>query len=315
MLFTRLILLFLFLTAPTLGQSSPSSLNFTNKNHKSLIRFSIDAGVYDRAYEKYHQYLTGDICQKLEAKLTGFQIDRVLSDLRVVCLAFKHQNVHLTINMKSFPSNQRAIRMIESGEIDTLASTVWGSSINENTLFSTDEVIKKGEFEKGVYVHTDHPLLSMPLDKINLNNYVGITLKSWKHDHRALKQISKQVRLTEHFPTIFDMLKTKRADFILSSFPSQDHFHFWRKKVKIEPIKGIKVVMDDGRKFIISRKSAKGKRYYAMLNTGLKHLRTKGLIRSTYATGGVFKESTENWQVINLSGLANHLTISPTEGF
>ncbi|MBU2924836.1 hypothetical protein Q4530_08185 [Colwellia sp. 1_MG-2023] len=280
-----------------IAANNPKSLASDSSIADNII--SISSGVFFKSYQKNSTVLQGDICQNLQYYSFKKNIDRLLIDMKVTCLAFKELGLKLNIDLIPFPNILRAIAMVELGKVDTIAPTVWQSLINKSTLHSSIEVIRKGEYEKGIYVNKNHPLLSLPSNEIDLNNYTGITLSSWPHDLEILNQLTSKIAPLSHVPSLPLMLKYKRADFMLSDFPNLGSLNYQISEMNIVPMAGMKVIIYDSRHFIVTNKTENGDRYYKYLNEGLKALRNKGIINKTYAEMGFNNKQTENWQILN----------------
>lgn len=295
--FIMFTLLFLFSThclsvEPKTKTSDPLQASIQKK-------FSITSGIYINSFEKYAHHLSGDVCEDLHPDFSTEQIDRFLVDIFITCRAFEQEGIKLTINLVSFPNNQRARTMVEAGTIDTLTTSIWLSDIDSRTLYTSDEVVKRGQFEKGIYFLEDHPILSLPLSEVDLTQYIAVTKKDWQYDWEIINNLTPKVHDLRHLPSIVLIIKSKRADFMLNSFPSSVTLDYTRQEVTLKPVRGIKVVIHDSRHFIVSKRSEKGEAYFKILNSGLKKLRTQGAITEIYKASGFINQEAQDWKIIN----------------
>lgn len=253
-------------------------------------------------FDKYPQYTQKNLCNNLP-NFDREQIDRSLLELSILCLAFKNQNILLEVDAIPSPSYLRSIWMVKSGHADTAANSIWTQDIEENNVFSTVDIIRAGEFEKGIYVHEKHPLLKIAPEIIDLSNYIGITVKAWVHDWQVTNSLSNKPVLDVYMPTLFKMLETNRGDFTLIEFPSTPRLYVKQKKITLRPLIGVKVSIPEARKFIFSKKTNNAKEIYNILNKGLQGMRAKGEIIDLFTKAGVFNKKTKNWRILNSNKL------------
>lgn len=262
-----------------------------------IIRIKI--AINQITYDKYPQYIGKNLCSNLP-NFTSEEIDRALLELSIICLAFKNQNVLLEVDATPSPSYLRSIWMVKSGLTDTAANSVWTQDIEDsNNIFSTIDIIRPGEFEKGIYVHESHPLLKVATEEINLSNYVGLTVKSWVHDWQLTNSLTNKKVLDVYLPKLFKMLATHRGDFTLMEFPSTPSLSVEHNEITLKPISGVKVLIPEARKFIFSKKNINAKEIFTILNKGLRDMRTNGKISELFTKVGLFNQKTKHWRILN----------------
>ncbi|WP_159084244.1 hypothetical protein [Saccharobesus litoralis] len=225
-------------------------------------------------HQKYITYMHADMCRQLP-KLGHEQLDRSFFELIIVCNAFATQQVQLNLEFVPTPSYLRGVRMVEQGTVDTHSASIWYSDINQSQLYASEEVLRTGEFEKGIYVHESHPLLILPPDKINLSHYTALSVKAWRHDWAVSQSIAQSVADTGHMPAIFEMLAAKRADFTLLEFSNHTSMDRVQNDIRLKIL------------------------------TGLKQLRAKGLIYPVYVKAGFINPKVKHWRVVNPLAIAS----------
>lgn len=285
------------LTSVSCFSSNGSTVNALHESAQK--RISITSGIYIKSYEKYEHHLAGDICEELNLNFDKEQIDRFLVDILITCMAFKQVGIKLDITLFSFPNNKRAKSMVELGKLDTLTTSIWSSDINQERLHSSAAVVRKGEFQKGIYVLDSHPLLSTPIDEIDFSKYIAVTSKNWLYDWQILNELTPNVQALGYLPSLVPIIKSGRADFIINAFPSDLSFDYTRQGTTLKAIKGLKVIIPDSRHFIATTKSQRALEYIKALNKGLTKLRQQGLIEKTYQASGFFNKKTKDWKVLN----------------
>lgn len=279
--------------------SSAFSLVAPIKNTPTLS-LNVSFGIYKGTYEKYKTLIQPNFCQQ-SFDYENKQIDRVVAEVQLACMALETQGINLKVNFIVIPNDQRGIKMLQQGELDTLAASVWHDKTDKVHTNYSVPVIRRGEFEKGIYVlESNELLLSLSNERIDLTKLRGVGISRWLYDWRILKKLTSNVIKTDYIPAIFSLLATQRADFTLMEFPAKNSLKVCSfNNHCLLPIQGIKVVVDNSRHFIVSKRSTNAKKYYQHLNNGLKHLRAKGKIQTFYEDIGLFNAHVSDWEIIN----------------
>lgn len=260
---------------------------------------SIDMGIYIGGFNKYPQYMVSDYCSRLPDLATE-QIDRILAEVIIICEAMAIEKASINITFVPIPNDARGLKMLEQGNLDALTSSLWPFQYESNDVLVSSPSIRKGEFEKGIYVSSkNQSLLQLPTDKIDLKTLTGLTISDWKHDVAVMQSLTQNVVLIEYNPAVFKLLEAKRADFVLLEFAATSTFQICQGEYCIYPLQGIKVAIYDTRHFVASNTSKQGARYFNLLNSGLKKLRKQGRIREIYEEMGFLNPKVKNWKVIN----------------
>ncbi|MGJ8692265.1 MAG: hypothetical protein ACSHW0_07270 [Thalassotalea sp.] len=261
--------------------------------------YTIDVAVVNISYIKYSHLLKQDFCQHLP-DYKQQQIDRTILEVTLMCMAFNNQGANLAINFIISPNYNRSIWMIKEAKVHTAATSIWSQDIHpDDPVYNTIDVIRKGEFEKGIYVRPEHPLLTLQPQNVDLTTYTGITFKNWVHDWQLILQLSDNKVYDGYLPTLFKMLKNKRADYTLIEFPSNQHLAVRQQGIDLYPVMGVKVAIPDSRKLVIAKNAKDSAEIFSILNQGLKTMRANNEIYRVYADAGFFNQQTKNWRVIN----------------
>ena len=192
------------------------------------------------------------------------------------------------------------MKMVESGAVNTLVPSNWRGDIISTKVLRSSAVIKKGQFEKGVYVHEHHPLLQRGGDEIDFRKYMGVSVKNWKLDWEQLSMLTDNRIDIGHLPAIYGMLANGRADFTFLEFtPSKNMESVHAKGVRLLPVKGVKIQLNDSRHFVVSKQFESSKGYLTLLDKGLIELVKRNEIEAIYQSAGVLLSETKDWKVLN----------------
>ncbi|WP_096084812.1 hypothetical protein [Agaribacterium haliotis] len=220
-------------------------------------------------------------------------------ELVLICRALKAAGSRALLHVVPSPNYGRALRMTEIGEVDMSAETAWIFDIHEDLLHKSNELIAWGGFEKGLYTRLDHPLLNTPIDKLDISQYRGVTIRGWHSDWQALSAITAQIYSATRHDSPFKMLEAGRADFILMNFSNRKDLAVVRADVKMKPIPGVKVKLPGARHYVTSRQSSKGKKLQNLLNLGLEKLKQNGELQRLLTHAGVNIKQTRDWKILN----------------
>lgn len=274
--------------------------NILASSEKNDTIVNLKMGIYQHSLVHYSQYLTGNICEKLINNNNVRHLHRNIIELTIMCLAFDQQGIKLKIETVLYPNLVKGITMVENGTVDTLQVSVWEEDINENKLYKSAAILRKNEYEKGIYVYEKHPLLNQSTKNLDLTPYIGITKKIWRYDWQAINQLSNKVADVNHMPSLIEMLSKGRADFTLHDFSSHpDFIPLEGYIIKLKPILGVKVVFPASRHFIVARKWKLAALFIDILDQGIKKLREQEKITQLYYQGGFINQRTKNWRVLN----------------
>lgn len=260
---------------------------------------TIEMGIYEGGFNKYPQYMHQNYCQQ-PPNFKKEQIDRILGEVFIFCEALATEGILLHIKFVPIPNDARGMKMLEKGTLDTLSSSLWPFQYAHADIQVTRPSIRKGEFEKGIYVSaSNHQLLAKNADTIDIKSLTGLTVSYWKHDVEVMKELTPNVVLIEYNPAVFKLLHAKRADFVLLEFAGNTTFEICQNEYCIYPLQGLKVAIQDSRHFVTSKTSKQGVALYKALNSGLKKLRQQGRIRKIYEDMGFLNAKVKDWKVLN----------------
>ncbi len=250
-------------------------------------------------YEVYELDKLNNVCEDLRL-FKGRPNHRMMVDLSLICQAFKAANFDIQIALLIVPNYSRSLRDVSNGTMLMPAETIWKEDVQGNpNVFISQDIIRYGEFEKGLYTIVSHPLQKMALEDIDFTQYSAITFRNWRHDLQALLQVTPKVLTSIQYDSIVNMLAAGRADFSLIEFSGGKDFIFNHKGTLVKPVNGIKVRIMDARVFVMSKEVANSRMIFSALQTGLSKLRQANKIRPQYVTHGMINPQVANWKVAN----------------
>ncbi len=201
------------------------------------------------------------------------------------------------IEFKVYPNLSRSISELKKGKAHILATDIWEIQFDDS-VYKTAPFIRKGEFEKGIYMVAGSPLLKSALDVKELLKLKPITGLAWKLDIQILKMMGfKRIETSPTYNLLFKMLSKGRADFALLEFSRGASPHYWHDEA-LYPVPKTKIVFPYSRHFMVSRINPDGYKIYSILEKGLKKMRNDGTIDKALQQSGIICKEVKNWKTI-----------------
>lgn len=192
------------------------------------------------------------------------------------------------------------IEQITSGKVAAMAVTGWREDAQKHTdkLYISSPIIRQGEYQVGLYTHSDNkPLLAIKSAQ-ELEHFSAVTNHNWSADWRTLNSLSlRKIYDNPSWMAHLKMLATKRVDFMLLPFqnnpdlslyynpntrthltPVKESTHPKNSGIRLIPIPGIKLRINGERCFYVSKKHPEGAAIFTALESGIKQLRARGTI-------------------------------------
>lgn len=203
--------------------------------------------------------------------------------------------------IKLIPSPSAGRAQLMAKDHDAMMSlSMWRKDYDDSMLIS-HPFIRNGEFEKGIYVLKENKDKIKITSLKELQEYTSVIVSSWTVDRETLKGIGvKQLLLAPTSTSMLKMLKSGRADFILSSFAgSGENLEQVRlNDIVLTPMPNIKIGLVGTRVLGLSKTYPGILPIYNALQKGLLQLRENGEIRKMYEQDGFFNAKVKDWEII-----------------
>jgi hypothetical protein len=244
----------------------------------------------------YSQTLLVSKCPPLDSPLLK-DIQRNTIELMFVCHAIKEAGLADKLILKSYPNPKRLMLMIESGDIDIDGDSKFKVALANKNLLVSDTLIRKGEFEVGLFTTANRPEVLKIKTKAELLERIGVTVKSWKMDRAVMEQLNpKQLRFVGKGSHIYRAIHSKKGDFTFSYLKKKTVDQGEGALVRIE---GFKASLPDARVKAISTK--RQDIYQAIQQYIKKSRKPVDLIKKAYIHSGFIALDYENWIDVRLA--------------
>lgn len=188
---------------------------------------------------------------------------------------------------------------VVQGRADLSAETIWDNEIAEHAaaVRKGPEVIRNGEFVKGVYTLPANAKLLAITTLDELRAYIGAVVGTWALDAKTLDDLKPKAVVRKPTPEIvFTTVKAGQADFTLAEFSSSADMAVELGGVKLVPVPNVKVAIMGSRSWCVAKASPEADALLKALEAGEKALRESGTIERAYQESGFFNPRVADWK-------------------
>ncbi|MBC06265.1 hypothetical protein [Thalassospira sp.] len=197
------------------------------------------------------------------------------------------------------PNSERSRKMVSDGLADVKSD--WEFNIDPDPdLLKSAPILRKGEFEKGVYVSQDAFILNGERRISDLHDMRAVSIRTWRLDWQALENLApKSLTSAPTTLQIYSLINAGRADFTLLEFSSEPDLARRYEDITLYPMPGVKVILPDSQHFMVSRRLTGAQNFIKALDHGLTALRQSGFIRQCMVNSGIINEKVADWKILN----------------
>jgi hypothetical protein len=246
--------------------------------------------IRDDVYIDYKNFL-GDRDVMAVTSFGGKTIRRDVVDMIIAQQAlrlggFEHKFSYLTGKV-----NFRNTQLLQKGDLLISFDTYWLNDANvlKDQLYISDEVIRKGEYIAGLYTSPNNEKALAVNSLEDLSSLTSVSTPRWITDWETLSALPlKKLSIEHEWLSMARMVDIRWIDFLLMPFHSSPDQSFTMNKVKLIPIPGIAIALNDSRHFVISKKHPLGKEAIKAIDIGIKKLRENKAIVKAYTEARFF---------------------------
>jgi len=237
-----------------------------------------------------------DVCTKDDVYSSKWL--RTSLEFVILCRAIRLGGVEATYRIMSYPNSARTRAELLKGSVLTMVDFPWGAFSNNKTLYKSAAVLKVGEFVKGVYTRPDHTALLKVKTLKGLRKFTAVSSKTWVYDWDALERMQVRKHSVAKYGQMGKMVASGRVDFLVSEFPGASDLSQYINGVRFIPVPGLKVALLGSRHAVVSKRHPNAKPVFAAIQSGLKIMRARGLIKLGYRAVGFFNPRVADWKVL-----------------
>lgn len=277
-----------------------ASLLHLQAAHTATLNISVPSDVHLNYLELLDGKQALEIDNYSQARRSSAEVLLLVQMLKIG--GFKDQ-----IRLLPFSREDYAPTKLRNTSAHMLSASEWLNEINrqnkrENQLISS-AIVKKGEYKVGLYTHPKH------LGLKNSNNLSGLsatTHRLWQADISTLNELQiDSIHFSNSYDLMLKMVKSGRVDLMLASFKNTPDMALITQNIKLTPIKGVQVGINDSRHWaFLNSHDEVSLKAHAALETGIKVFRQQGRIQRAFTESGFFNQRTSSWRLL---GDANSL--------
>ncbi len=258
----------------------------------------IEIGTNHKTYTFFQKWTKNQSCSDIS--ISGKKgVNRNTVELILLCKALKIGGLNERIKVVETPNYTRSLFLAKAGSITMPSETVWITDIDKSSFYVSDPVVRKGEYEVGVYTRKDRLDMHKIRSLDELKKFSAVSSILWIHDWAALTKIGVEKHSVYNLLSMYKMVDKGRADFTLQDFQLNNIITL--DGVSLFQISNIKFVFAESRHFVVSKAQPHSKIVFLALQQGLKKLRKQGSITKAYVESGFFNVKRDTWKNLNVN--------------
>ncbi|MDO6427869.1 hypothetical protein Q4489_12645 [Thalassotalea sp. 1_MG-2023] len=269
-------------------------------NITTTLANDIVISIRDDVYHDYQRFLNGRNVLDIN-DFSGKTIRRDVVDMIIAQQALTLGGFNHTFKYHPGKLNFRNTKMIQQGTLLISFDSYWLADANAlaEHVYISAPVIRHGEYVAGIYTSPNNKAVLAINSLDDLKQFTAISTPKWRTDWRTLESLPiKQLISEDEWLSQARLTHIQWVDFMLMAFHSTPDKSFTLDKIHLVPVKGVGVVLNDSRHFVISKKHPLGQQAFIAINKGLTLLRKKQLITKAYTQAGFFIDK-NNIKIIN----------------
>jgi hypothetical protein len=208
-----------------------------------------------------------------------------------------------TIDFKEVESYARQLAEVSAGRSALTMTTIWESDANSHSfsVYSSDALVDSTEFIAGFYVNESNHKALQSKTLQDLQQLTVVCNASWRRDWDLLHSLMPPDNIYKSviWSSMVKMVHFNRVDFVLAPFQRTPDMALVFEDIRLLPIPGIKVSLNESRHSIISKKHPLGRELFDYFNRGLALMKQRGILKKAYTEAGFFNEKVDTWTLIN----------------
>lgn len=221
---------------------------------------------------------------------------RGIVDVVLIRQALALGGMNNPVRLVSVPNPARALQDVKDGACVMFGHDIWESDFDDS-VYMTAPVIRRGEFEVGIYASVHHPTMWFVQSLEMLREHTPVVSQSWTKDMDVLRLLGfDRIQTVPRYILIFRSLDEGRGDFTLESFTLADKQAERIQAESVALLPNFKITFPWSRHFMVSKKHPLGKQVYDALEKGLAKMRAEGKIRKAFLESGFFNDAYKDWE-------------------
>lgn len=268
--------------------------NSANATETIDIRFPVRESEFDRVFS-----CQNDSNPDCRSCLTNRPDSASLVMYSILQEALNAGGLAARVQVVPSPNSERSRKMVSEGFADIKSD--WDFNIDADPkVLKSSPILRRGEFEKGIYVRQDKLTLARNTPISNVHHLSAVSIRTWRLDWEVLEKLGPaSLSSAATKQQMYALIDAGRADFTLLEFSSAPEMVRSSGGIRLYPMPGVKVVLPASQHFMISRALPNAEKIVKALNSGIEALHASGFIHQCLVNSGIINEQVENWQILN----------------
>jgi len=260
----------------------------------------LSMAIVETEYEAYLATLKYAGMSPLDiASLKGTPADRGTAEVVMALQALSAGGFEVVPEFVVVPNTARSRALLANGIVAFSPTTFFSKALSSDVLASSPVVPARG-FVKGLYGLKANKLLMGVKTLDDLAQLRAVSTKAWVIDWATLEEARPgRIWNVPNDKLMFKMVGEGKADFLLHEFPFGEDLSLTNEGITLYPAPGVKIGLDDSRRFAVSREHPLGHILLEALEKGLAVLREQGTIDQFYRDVGFYNPNVADWKLLN----------------
>lgn len=222
--------------------------------------------------------------------------NQMLLEYLIICNMLLDADEQTSFEIIGYPVVPRLVAAISSGDIDVSGFGIWSNESQFPNILRSSPMLKKGEFNKGLYVTAQSKMSLSDYSPVPIDSLVAVSNQNWTYDWQILNCEFKRVMHVDRYEQMFQILARQRADVLPLAFGKNQDLSREEFGIRLLPIKGIKLSFPDSTHVLIAQQSPQKNILQNRIKASLAKLNSDGQLRQWYIKTGVINPMTDNWR-------------------
>ncbi len=264
---------------------------------------TVDVLIEDTVLADYQKFVAGRSVYDIhDFSTAGARRDVV--DMVLVQQAIRMGGLQLNFQLKPSDFSARNPKLLQRGDALVSFDSIWRHAIEKiaSDVLISDAVIERGHYVAGLWTSPKNGKALAVRNTADLRQLTAVSSKSYEADWRTLEGLQLKAIRDEYQWNSMAMLVSKGwVDVMLAPFPRQAPFVYKQGHITLVAVHGVKVLLDDSRHFVVSKRHPLGLATYAALQRGLRLLKQQDVINRAYTECGFYNQAVADWILLRPS--------------
>lgn len=261
---------------------------------------SVDIPIERSVLDDYLRFV-GDRAIAQIHHFDGAGTRRDVVDMILVQQALQLGGYPLKFNFIPSDSSARSTQLFVRGDVLLSLDSIWGQTANllKSHVYISTAVIERGDYVAAIFTSPQNQKTKSIRQLSDFNGLTAVSSRAYAQDWQLLEQLPlRELRDEYNWSSMAMLVSRGWVDFMLAPFPRHRPFGYQAPGIDLVAVEGVKVLLDDSRHFVVSKKHPLAEPVYRALQQGLAQLRQQGTLTKAYQECGFFNPEISHWTML-----------------